>query len=376
MSGKLFTSTEKSSTGGRLQSIDALRGFDMFWIMGAEGIIHTLKDATGWGWAVWMSTQLDHVQWNGFRAYDLIFPLFLFLSGATMPFSLARQLEKGIPKKQIYWHVVKRGLILVLLGCIYNGLLQFDFEHQRYASVLAQIGIAYVLAAFIFLNTKWKGQVAWVVGIVLAYWAAMKLIPVPGFGPGVLTREGSLVTYLDQMFLPGRFHEEIFDPEGLLVKIPATATALLGALTGTWLKKKDIGEYRKVGYMAAASIVFFILAYLIGLSFPINKKLWSSSFVFQTAACSVGLMAIFYLIIDVWQFRRWAFFFIVIGMNPITIYMVTGIIDFWHASEYFLGGFAKWSGEGWSNVILVTGMVGIEWLFLYFLYKKKIFLKV
>ena len=366
----------KQSSSPRLLSLDALRGFDMFWIIGAEGIVHTLKEATGWGWAVWMSGQLDHVQWNGFRFYDLIFPLFLFLSGATMPFSLTRKLEKGVPKKEIYVHVVKRGLLLVLLGCIYNGLFQFDFENQRYASVLAQIGIAYMLAAFIFLNTKWKGQLAWVIGIVLAYWAAMKLIPVPGFGPGVLTREGSLVTWIDQLLLPGRLHEEIFDPEGFLVKIPATATALLGALTGWWLKKKDIDEYRKVGFMVGAAVVFFILAYLIGLSFPINKKLWSSSFVFQTAACSILLLAFFYLVIDIWNARKWAFFFIVIGMNPITIYMATGIIDFWHISEYFFGGFARLAGEGWNNVVLVTGMVGIEWGFLYFLYRKKIFLKV
>ena len=345
----------------RLLSLDALRGFDMFWIIGAEGIIHTLKEATGWGWAAWMSGQLEHVEWNGFRFYDLIFPLFLFLSGATMPFSLTRKLEKGIPKREIYLHVVKRGLMLVLLGCIYNGLFRLDFENQRYASVLAQIGIAWMLAAFIFLNTGWKGQLGWVIGIVLGYWAALKLIPVPGFGAGDLSREGSLVTYIDQLLLPGKMHEGIFDPEGILVKIPATATALLGALAGWWLKQKNTTEYRKVAYMLAASVVFFILAYLIGLSFPINKKLWSSSFIFQTAACSTLLLALFYLVIDVWKVSKWAFFFVVIGMNPITIYMATGIIDFWHISEYFFGGFARLAGETWTVFILVTGMVLIEW---------------
>jgi predicted acyltransferase len=233
-----------------------------------------------------------------------------------------------------------------------------------------------MLAAFIFLNTKWKGQLAWVIGIVVAYWAAMKLVPVPGFGAGDLLREGNLATYIDQLFLPGRMHEEIFDPEGILVKIPATATALLGALAGWWLKQKRTTEYRKVAYMLAASVVLFFLAYLIGLSFPINKKLWSSSFVFQTAACSSLLLALFYLVIDVWRINKWAFFFIVIGMNPITIYMATGIIDFWHISEYFFGGFARLAGEGWNNVILVTGMVLIEWGFLYFLFRKKIFLRV
>jgi predicted acyltransferase len=360
----------------RLLSLDALRGFDMFWIVGGEGIIHTLKEATGWGWAVWMSAQLDHVQWNGFRFYDLIFPLFLFLSGVTMPFSLTRKLEKGVPKYKLYRHVIWRGFFLVLLGCVYNGLLQFDFEHQRYASVLGQIGIAYMLAAIIFLNTGWKGQAGWVAGIVLAYWGAMKFIPVPGFGAGDLSREGSLVTFIDQMMLPGRLHEEIFDPEGLLVKVPATATAILGALTGLWIKQKSLPEYRKVAFMVIAAGVFFLLAYLIGLSFPINKKLWSSSFVFQTAACSILLLAIFYLIIDIWKFRRWAFFFAVIGMNSITIYMATGIIDFWHTSEYIFGGFARWAGEAWVIFILATAVVLIEWGFLYFLYRKRIFLKV
>ncbi|HNQ82416.1 MAG TPA: DUF5009 domain-containing protein [Bacteroidales bacterium] len=367
---------ELSAPSGRLLSLDALRGFDMFWIIGAEGIVHALKEATGWGWAVWMSGQLEHVEWNGFRFYDLIFPLFLFLSGATMPFSLTRKLEQGIPKNKIYLQVLKRGLILVILGMIYNGLFRLDFENQRYASVLAQIGIAWMLAAFIFLNTSWKGQAIWVAGIVLAYWAAMKLIPVPGFGPGVLTREGSLATYIDQMLLPGKMHEGIFDPEGIMVKIPATATALLGALTGWWLKNKSTGEYAKVGLMAAAAVFFFVIAYLIGLSFPINKKLWSSSFVFQTAGCSVLLLALFYLLIDIWKFRKWAFFFIVIGLNPITIYMATGIINFWQISDYFLGGLAGLSPEHWKNVWLITGMVAFEWLFLYFLYRKRILLRV
>lgn len=360
----------------RLLSIDALRGFDMFWIMGAEGIVHALKDATGWGWAVAASTQLDHVQWNGFRLYDLIFPLFLFLSGVTMPFSFTRKLEKGVPKQTIYFDILRRGLLLVLLGCVYNGLLKFDFANQRYASVLAQIGIAYMFAGFIFLNTKWKGQLAWVLGIVLAYWAAMKLIPVPGFGAGDLSREGSLVTWFDQHFLPGRFHEGIFDPEGLMVKVPATATALLGALAGWWLKRADVNGSKKALYLLLASAVAFLLAHLIDLSFPINKKLWSSSFVFQTAACSGLLLAVFYLLIDVWKFKKWAFFFAVIGMNSITIYLSTEIINFWHTATFLFGGFASMAGEAWGKVILATGVVALEWGFLYFLYVKKIFLKV
>jgi predicted acyltransferase len=363
----------------RLVSLDALRGFDMFWIMGGENIIHALAQLTQWTLFLWLGTQMEHVEWNGFRFYDNIFPLFLFIAGITMPFSLSRRMEKGESKASIYRHIIFRGLILVLLGFIYNGLLRFDFENQRYASVLGRIGLAWMFAAIIFVNTKTRGQIIWFVAILLAYWAAMKLIPVPGHGAGVLTVEGSLAGYIDRMLVPGRLYLTVHDPEGLFSTIPAIATALMGVLTGKFLKISDtaIVPFKKGIYILAAGIVSIGLGWLWHLVFPVNKNLWTSSFVLVAGGWSLVYLAIFYTIIDVWKFQRWAFFFIVIGLNPITIYLAqAGMINFESTTRYFFGGLLSTMPELWQNLMGVIFYVGISWLFLYFLYRMKIFLKV
>ena len=310
----------------RLLSLDALRGFDMFWIIGGEGIFHALKAYTGWGWAIWCSNQFEHVEWNGFHCYDLIFPLFLFLSGVTMPFSLTRQLEKGIPKNNIYMNVFRRALLLVFLGIIYNGLKDWNIAHIRFASVLAQIGIAYLFAAIIFLNTGWKKQIYWVAGILIGYWGIQALIDI--HQGGTFTQAGSINGFIDRLLLPGKLYLGNHDPEGILVKIPATATALLGALTGTFIKNNKMDGVKKTLYMVIAAYLLLGVSLLWNFILPINKNLWTSSFVLQTAGWSVYLLAIFYLIIDVLKIKKWSFFFAVIGMNSITIYMAESLINF------------------------------------------------
>ncbi len=194
-----------SAPSRRLMSLDALRGFDMFWIIGGEGIVHSLAELTGWGVAIWASTQLRHVEWDGFVFYDMIFPLFLFIAGVAMPFSLTKRVERGEDTKKLMLHVVRRGLILVALGIVYNnGLFQVSFADTRFPSVLGRIGLAYMFAGLIVLNTKLRGQVMWFIGLLLGYWAAMKLIPVPGFGAGDLSMEGSLAGFIDRSVLPGK----------------------------------------------------------------------------------------------------------------------------------------------------------------------------
>ena len=172
----------------RLVSLDALRGFDMFWIMGAEEIAHTGAKLFGWGWLVWLSGELHHPEWNGFKFYDLIFPLFLFMAGVSMPFSFEKRAAHGAAKEQLTRHVIIRGLVLVLLGMIYNGLLDFDWPDTRLPSVLGRIGLAYLFAGIIVLNSKWRGQLIWIAGLLIGYWAALKFIPVPKFGAGDLSR--------------------------------------------------------------------------------------------------------------------------------------------------------------------------------------------
>lgn len=363
----------------RLVSLDALRGFDMFWIAGGEWLIATLAAYTSWPLFIWAHEQMDHVAWNGFHFYDMIFPLFLFIAGVSMPFSLGKRQQRGDSRRSIYQHLFTRLFLLVLLGAIYNGLLRFDFEHQRYASVLARIGFGWFFAAIIFLNTKPKGQVIWFAGILLGYWAIMKLIPVPGIGAGVLTQEGSLAGYIDRMLCPGVLYLGNHDPEGILSTIPAVATALLGALTGQFLsgRIKKMKPLHTGLVILAAGVICLAVGRVWDVVFPINKNLWTSSFVLYAGGWSLVLLSIFYLIIDVWGFKKWAFPFVVIGLNSITVYMLnSGILSFDQMGRYFFSGFASLFSPAFQPVIISSAAVLCMWLVLYVLYRHKIFLKV
>lgn len=362
----------------RLMSLDALRGFDMFWIVGGEGIVHSLAELTGWGLAIWASTQLRHVEWDGFVFYDMIFPLFLFIAGVAMPFSLTQRAEQGEDTKKLMLHVVRRGLILVVLGIVYNnGLFRVSFAETRFPSVLGRIGLAYMFAGLIVVNTKLRGQVIWFAGLLVGYWAAMKLIPVPGFGAGQLTMDGSLAGYVDRMVLPGRLYRGVHDPEGLLSTIPAISTALLGVFAGTLLRRDLPGEtrQRKALILAGAGVVALVIGYLWGFALPINKNLWSSSFVLFAGGWSLLLLALFYVVIDVWGYTKWAFFFVVIGMNSILIYMAGHFIDFSYTTDFFFEGFLSPFGAA-QRTLWWIGFILVEWAFLYFLYKKKVFLRI
>ncbi|MEX0986120.1 MAG: DUF5009 domain-containing protein [Bacteroidales bacterium] len=363
----------------RLMSLDALRGFDMLWISGGHLIIAALAGLSGWGAFLWLDGQMEHAEWHGFRFYDLIFPLFLFISGATWPFSFRKRMEKGQTMGQIYRHMFQRMLLLVFFGMIYNGLLRFDFENMRYASVLARIGIAWFFGAVIVIHVDPKWWFAWFGGILLSYWGMMALIPVPGSGAGNFTMEGSLVGYIDRMLLPGRLYNTVHDPEGILSTFPAVATALMGSLTGNFLSKPDqlYSRIRKFWYLMAAGVLALFLGWLWGAVFPVNKNLWTSSFVLFAGGLSLLFLALFYLVIDIWGYRRWAFFFVVIGLNAITIYLLqAGIFNFWSTTNFFFGGIAERAGVAWGELIGAIGYVTIVWYVLYILYKKKIFLKV
>jgi predicted acyltransferase len=220
----------------RVTSIDALRGFDMFWIIGGEAIAHSAAKLTGWGWLVWLSQQLEHPEWNGFTFYDLVFPLFLFLAGVSMPFSFQKRLGRGDTRSQLVRHVVVRGLVLVLLGAIYNGMLEFDWPHMRLPSVLGRIGLAYLAAGLIVLFTTPRGQWTAAIALLVAYWAALKFIPVPHFGAGDLAPGHTLTDWVDRMLIPGELYKGDRDPEGLFGVIPATATCLAGVLAGHLLR--------------------------------------------------------------------------------------------------------------------------------------------
>jgi predicted acyltransferase len=369
------TPIEVAAPSRRLLSLDALRGFDMFWIMGGEGIVKAAAVLTGWAWLVWFGDQLEHPEWNGFALYDLIFPLFLFMAGVAMPLSFERRIERGDTRGQLYRHVIVRGLMLVLLGMIYNGLLRFDWPNTRLPSVLGRIGLAYMFAALIVLNTSVRGQILWIVGLLVGYWAALRFVPVPGFGAHDLAPGHTLTDYIDRMLIPGKLYRGDRDPEGIFATIPAIGTALFGAVTGQWLKDERRGGYLKTIGMVVAGIVCVALAWLWDREFPINKNLWTSSFVLHCAGLSLLLLSLFYLVIDVWKLRRWAFPLIVIGSNAILIYLIGRVIDFDYAAKFLFGGALQHTGV-YQLLLWATAIVVLKWLLLYLLYKKRIFLRV
>lgn len=361
----------------RLHSLDALRGFDMFWIIGADSFFDRLSRVTDS--PVWdaVAVQLSHPEWHGFHFYDLIFPLFLFMAGVATPYSISSRLKKGQTKKQVLRHVVQRGLILVILGIVYNNSLEIrPISDIRFGSVLGRIGLAYMFANIIYLYAKERAQYIWFAGLLIGYWLLLKFNSAPGFPMGDLSMEGNFASYLDRIIMPGRLYKGIHDPEGLISTIPAISTGLLGIFAGTMLKEKPISEMRKVWLLAGAGVACLILAQLWNLEFPINKNLWTSSFVFQTGGISLLLLSLFYFIIDVKGYKRWSFFFRVIGMNSILIYISGKFIDWRYATSGFFEWLGQLFGDPYNIVVMAACYILVKWVFLYILYQNKIFLRV
>lgn len=369
---------EKQKQSRRLLSLDALRGFDMFFIMGGASLFVALATLFPNPLFQMVSDQMEHVEWNGLRHHDTIFPLFLFIAGISFPFSLEKQREQGKSEADIYQKIIRRGITLVLLGCVYNGLLQFDFANLRCASVLARIGLGWMFAALLFVRFRISVRV-WIAGaILIGYWVWMAFIPVPGVEAGAFTLEGNWVGYVDRLLLPGRLHQGIFDPEGLLSTLPGIVTAMLGMFTGEFVKlrKEGLTDNRKVAVLLLAGMLLMQVGLLWSLVFPINKKLWSSSFVCVVGAYSVWMFALFYYIVDVLEWRKWTFFFQVIGVNSITIYLAQKFINFSYTSQSLFGGLIGWMPETAQPFASTIGYIAVCWGFLYFLYRQRIFLKV
>ena len=364
------------SRPARLVSIDALRGFDMSWIMGSENIFREWVRASNSRYRPFVEQQLEHVPWEGFVFYDLIYPLFLFIVGVVLPWSTARTDEWTDIRGQ-HMRIARRVGLLFLLGLINNDLLQFDWHNLRIAGVLQRIAICYGIAALIVLHTTWKTQVKIIVAILLGYWGLLSFVPAPGGVAGDLSPAGNLAGWLDRNYLPGKILPEYYghgDNEGYLSTIPAVATVLLGALAGRWLKApRPWGQI--VGGLAGAGIACLALGLAWGQVFPIIKNIWTSSFVLFAGGWSLLLLALFYGIIDGLGWKRWAFPFIVIGSNAIFIYVAPGLIPFDATARALFGGVARHAGV-WEPFLLVTAVFALEWLVLWQMYRKKLFLRV
>ena len=376
--------TKKSETklSERLQSLDVLRGFDMLWIVGGGSLIAAWAKGTNWGWMNVLAAQLEHVSWEGFHFEDLIFPMFMFISGVAIPYAVTAKVEQGVNRKLLFNKILRRGILLVILGIIYNGNLRRDFDgisDMRIASVLGQIGLGYLFAATIVLYTKsFKTRVAWLVGIMAGIAILQLFVPVPGHGAGLLLdQQWNINAWLDRMLMPGRLHGTVYDPEGLLCIVSAITVTLMGALAGSVLRDGEPASQRKAATLAVGGAALVAVALLLSPFYPIIKACWTVPFNMLAAGISAMLLSLFYFSIDVkdWTHGILSYkilFFKVIGMNSITIYLGHSIIDFDHASHFFLGFTALPMGP-WVELL---GAIVLEWLLLYYLYQKKIFLRV
>jgi predicted acyltransferase len=362
----------------RLYSLDALRGFDMFWIIGAEEIFHKTAEITDSPFWHSLAHQFVHPDWHGFAFYDLIFPLFLFLAGVATPYSIGKQIEKGKDRQSLLFRVIKRGLILVLLGVIYNnGLKIMPLEEIRFGSVLGRIGLAYMFANIIYLYTKQRGQIIWFAALLIGYWLLLLFNSTPGYPMGDLTMEGNFASYLDTLILPGKLYLGVHDPEGLISTIPAISTALLGIYAGNLLRNTSLEKRKETAIrIVVTGIILIIVAQVWNLVFPINKNLWTSSFTLQCGGISMLLLAAFYYIIDILEYKKWAFFFKIIGMNSILIYMAGSFINWSYTTSALFGWLGQIVGEPYNAVVMVFCLIAVQWGFLYFLYKKGVFLRV
>jgi predicted acyltransferase len=366
----------------RLLSIDALRGFDMFWILGAESLFAALFIVTGWPILAVFADQMQHTAWNGFSAYDLIFPLFIFLSGVSLGIA-AKPLSSYDPQKAklIVLSGIKRLTLLISFGILYNhgwgGGIPASFDGIRYVSVLGRIGIAWFVAAMLVWYVSEKTQ--WVVAgvILIGYWLLLTFVSIGEYGGGDFSANGALNAWFDKNLLPGVTYQKLaIDPEGLLSNLTSIVNALAGVFTGRYMMKNISAPKKLLTGLSLIGIFVLILGYLWGMFFPINKTLWTSSFALVTIGYSILLLTLFYWLIDVLDFTKWAKVFAVIGTNSIIVYLGSSIIDWQYTSKSIFGGFINIAPAGWQDLILFGGMVFLQWLVLYWLYRRNIFIKV
>lgn len=355
----------------RLLSLDTLRGFDMAILVGFTGVVEALSKVIDWKLFLNFEKQFHHVKWEGFRFFDLIFPLFMFISGVAIPYAIHNKLEKGVKHSVLLKKIFVRFLVLVVFGIIYNGALKKGFTDVRYASVLAQIGFGYFFAAFICLyTTKLSKLLFWLFSIMSCISIVQLFVPVPGFGAGTFEKKTSINTWVDQIVLGG------YDPEGILCMVSAIAITLMGVLVGRLVRTESFEPTVKINYMVAAGIVLIGSALVISPFYPIIKKMWTVPFIMLTGGISIILFSIFYFIIDVKKYSQWTLFFRIFGMNSITIYMGSKIINFNGISNFFLGWSTYHISEDWGLVFISIGAFVLQWALLNFLYKKNIFLRI
>ncbi len=352
-------------------SLDALRGFDMLWIIGGAKIIHGFAAAVPTPFMAALSDQFEHVPWGGLHVFDVIWTLFMFMVGVSLSFSLSRRAQTHQSRTTIYRHAVQRAFIMFFLGMIaQGGLLEFNLAtlHPFY-SVLHGIAAGYLIAIIVTMNSSPRGRAIVTGAFLILYSILLVVIPVPGFGRGVLTSNGNAATYIDRLVM-GRFYYG--ENTWFLSYLGFAASVLLGVLAGDMLRSSRWSKPTKCLILYGYAAGLLGLGLLWSLWLPIIKLLWTSSFVLVAGGLSCFMMATFYLLIDVLGFRRWAFPFTVIGMNALAVYMATNVFDFRSIGNVFVGHLLPRVGR-WSELVAESAALAIVWLILYWMYRTRSF---
>ena len=359
--------------GLRLRSVDALRGFNMLWIVGAENIVESLRKITTTGAVGFVAYELDHSPWEGFRFEDLIFPLFLFLMGAVIPFSLSHTPDQT-DRRAALKRIVTRAVLLYVIGVAYYGGFGDPVHQLRLVGVLQRIAACYLAAALAHLYLRPRTIAVACAATLAAYWALLSFVPIPGMDHASFAMNENWPNYIDAHFLPARRWRGTWDPEGLLSTIPAIATALLGLFAGLLLQSGAVSAERKAMRLAAAGSMGVALGFLWAWQCPIIKNLWTPSYVLVSGGFSALLMALFYVVIDLQQHRRWAAPFLWIGANALTIYLAVRIINVRAPVEAVLRSPVMHGGFGSYNSVLATSVaLAVEVWAMAELYRRRIF---
>ncbi|MBE0346583.1 hypothetical protein PPEP_a3843 [Pseudoalteromonas peptidolytica F12-50-A1] len=358
---------------------------DMFWILGGQSIFAALFVLTGWqGWKAF-EAHTAHSPWHGFTFYDLIFPLFIFLSGVAMGLSPKRIDHLPFKERQpFYIKALKRLLLLCGFGVLYNhgwGTgIPMDPESVRYASVLGRIAFAWFFCALLVWHTSLRTLAYVGIGILLFYWILLCFIPVPGGQAGDLSANGvgSWNAFIDTYLLPGiSYQNRPVDPEGVLSSLPAIVNAIAGVFAGRAIANAHTqGEWKTVAILAGSGIVALALGWIWGMQFPVNKELWTSSFVLVTVGWSAILLAVFYAVVDILNFQRWAYPFVIIGANSIIIYLASSLVDWSFISKSVFGGVITAVPAAWQPLMAVFALLAVQLLVLHWMYKRRIFVSV